>query len=201
MTEQFESSLIEEVEATDAGAQGLAAADLAGQVSRLINAALCESNLDQKDLAEKVGVTPGRVSQVVNSDGNLRIAAVARYMRAMGYELTITATPVRQGLPELPKKRAPRRGVDARRPIPIQCAQLDSIADVALDVWARIFAGQDSAIATRRYRLRARPAISTAVSSDFGTGASWTSRWHLFAGAADEGTATAAKDAVPLLCR
>ncbi|MDG4667992.1 helix-turn-helix transcriptional regulator [Mycobacterium sp. 236(2023)] len=108
MTGPHERTLIEEIEATDAGAQGLAAADLAGQANRVLQAALDASELDQKDLAAKLGVSPGRVSQVVNSDGNLRIAAFARYLRALGYEATITARPVESGLPELQTRRAPR---------------------------------------------------------------------------------------------
>lgn len=96
------SSLIEQEEATDAGAQGLAAADLAGQVMRLLEEALDFSGLEQKEIAEKLGVTQGRVSQVFNGDGNMRIAAVARYLRALGYESRIVATPVVPGRPALP---------------------------------------------------------------------------------------------------
>ncbi|OBK30141.1 hypothetical protein A5659_03615 [Mycobacterium sp. 1165196.3] len=114
-------SLVEEVEATDAGAQGLAAADLAGQVSRVLHAALAASGMDQKDLAEKLGVTQGRVSQVLNGDGNLRIAAVARYLRALGYEATIAARPVEGGPTELPARRPPRQ-----RALPAANAALES---------------------------------------------------------------------------
>ena len=96
-------SLIEEEEATDVGAQGLAAADLAGQVMRLLEQALAASGLEQKDLAEKLGVTQGRVSQVFHGDGNMKIAAVARYLRALGYETSISATPVVPGKPALPR--------------------------------------------------------------------------------------------------
>ena len=97
-------SLVEEEESTDAGAQGLAAADLAGQVMRLLEQALDASGLEQKDLAEKLGVTQGRVSQVFNGDGNMKIAAVARYLRALGYETRISATPVLPGQPALPRQ-------------------------------------------------------------------------------------------------
>jgi transcriptional regulator with XRE-family HTH domain len=102
MTEGNEQSLIEEYEATDEGAQGLAAADLAAQVVRLLHAALEESGLDQKALASKIGVSEGRISQVLNSDGNLRIAAVARYLRALGYTASISAEPVEPGGKQLP---------------------------------------------------------------------------------------------------
>lgn len=97
-------TLLEEEEATDAGAQGLAAANLAGQVMRLLEQALDASGLEQKDLAEKLGVTQGRVSQVFNGDGNMRIAAVARYLRALGYETRISATPVGSGGQALPRE-------------------------------------------------------------------------------------------------
>jgi len=100
-------TLVEQEQATDAGAQGLAAADLAGQVMRLLEQALEASGLEQKDLAETLGVTQGRVSQVFNGDGNMRIAAVARYLRALGYETHLSATPVVPGRPALPA--APRR--------------------------------------------------------------------------------------------
>ncbi|MCB9441224.1 MAG: helix-turn-helix transcriptional regulator [Mycolicibacterium sp.] len=94
MTDRPEKSFIEEIEATNAGAQGMAAADLAAQVARLLDAAFESSDLDQTALAEKLGVTQSRVSQVLNSDGNLRIATIARWLRALGYEAAITATPV-----------------------------------------------------------------------------------------------------------
>ncbi|MGH3439748.1 MAG: helix-turn-helix domain-containing protein [Sciscionella sp.] len=108
MIDKNPMTLIDEVEATDVGAQGLAAANLAGQVMRLLHEALDESDLDQKALAEKVGVSQGRVSQVLNGDGNLRTAAIARYLRAMGYEAQIAATPVQEGLPKLPRHRSRR---------------------------------------------------------------------------------------------
>lgn len=107
MTEESDPTWIDEEQATAAGAQGLAAADLAGQTMRLLQQALDASVLDQKTLAEKLGVTQGRVSQVLNGDGNMKIAAVARYLCALGYEVRLSATPMAPGLPALP--REPRR--------------------------------------------------------------------------------------------
>ena len=107
MTGPSDQTLIDEERLTDAGAQGLAAADLAGQVMRMLHQALDASKLDQKALAEKLGVTQGRVSQVLNGGGDMKIAAVARYLRALGYETQIVASPVISGLPTLP--------VEARR--------------------------------------------------------------------------------------
>ncbi|QRY53825.1 helix-turn-helix domain-containing protein [Mycolicibacterium septicum] len=104
MTDQSDPTLIDEEQATDAGAQGLAAANLAGQTMRLLQQALDASVLDQKSLAEKLGVTQGRVSQVLNGDGNMKIAAVARYLCALGYEARLSATPLTPGLPALPRE-------------------------------------------------------------------------------------------------
>lgn len=110
-------TLIEQEEATDTGSQGLAAADLAGQVMRLLEQALDASGLEQKDLAEKLGVTQGRVSQVLNGDGNMRVAAVARYLRALGYQTHLSATPVEPGRPDLPREASRRRRPAARREV------------------------------------------------------------------------------------
>lgn len=118
MTDQRERpTLIEQEEATDAGAQGLAAADLAGQVMRLLGQALDASGLEQKDLAEKLGVTQGRVSQVLNGDGNMKIAAVARYLRGLGYQTHLSATPVEPGRPDLPRETSRRRRTAARQEV------------------------------------------------------------------------------------
>ncbi|MCX2965610.1 helix-turn-helix domain-containing protein [Gordonia aquimaris] len=100
------SSLYDEVAATDVGAQSLAAADLAGQVMRLLEQAVREAGVDQKTLASRLGVTEGRVSQVLNGDGNLRVAAVGRYLRALGYEVTLSAKPVDGDGEDLPKRRS-----------------------------------------------------------------------------------------------
>jgi transcriptional regulator with XRE-family HTH domain len=106
---QPEKSLAEEYDETEEGAQDLAAADLAAQAIDLISRALQASDLDQKALAAKLGVTEGRVSQVVNSDGNLRIAALARYLRALGYNASISAQSAEPDLPELATPRHGRR--------------------------------------------------------------------------------------------
>jgi transcriptional regulator with XRE-family HTH domain len=111
MTAESNPTLTDEEQATDAGAQGLAAADLASQVMLLLQQALDASELDQKALAEKLGVTQGRVSQILHGDGNMKIAAVARYLRALGYETRLTASPVASGVPALPlesRRRASR---------------------------------------------------------------------------------------------
>lgn len=101
-------SIAEEVQATDAGSQGLAAAELSGQVMRLLLQAFDQSGISQRELANKVGVTEARVSQILNGDGNLRVAALARYLRALDYDAAIAARSPdaeKKDLP-LPKRRS-----------------------------------------------------------------------------------------------
>jgi predicted XRE-type DNA-binding protein len=108
MTELRNRNLVKEYAATDLGAQELAVVDLTSQVARIIDQAIEASPLDQRALASKLGVTESRVSQVVNSDGNLRVAAVARYLHALGYSPQFSAAPLHEGLPPLPKSPVPR---------------------------------------------------------------------------------------------
>lgn len=106
MTEK-KPSLIEQRRSTPEGRLGLAAAKLAMEASRLLAEAFtARKDIGQKAIAETVGVTEGRVSQVLHGDGNLHIATLARYMAALGYELELTAKPVDQdACPLKPKAR------------------------------------------------------------------------------------------------
>jgi DNA-binding phage protein len=98
MTEQpKEISLYAERESTLKGKLGLSAAMAAANIARLLHAAKAGSGLTSKDIAQKLEVSEGRVSQVLSGDGNVHIATVARFVRAMGYELQISAVPVDAG--------------------------------------------------------------------------------------------------------
>jgi hypothetical protein len=108
MTGSTENSLYDEYASSEEGARELAAVDLANQVSTLIRQAADASPIDQRTLAVKLGVTEGRVSQVINGDGNLRVAAVAKYLRALGYVTRLVVHPAMEGLPELPRKQSQR---------------------------------------------------------------------------------------------
>lgn len=57
----------------------------------LINQAFAEGGRTQKELAELLGVSEGRVSQILNGDGNLRVATLARYLSALGFSLRMEA--------------------------------------------------------------------------------------------------------------
>jgi DNA-binding phage protein len=96
-----EDSFYEARAVTRQGRLGLAAASAAAGVSRLLHAAKAASRLSSKEIAAELGVTEGRVSQVFSGDGNLHVATVARFVRAMGYELTIGAVPIEDKRPAL----------------------------------------------------------------------------------------------------
>lgn len=95
------SSYYERRASSPQGRLGLAAAAAAASVSRLLHAAKAASGLSSKEIATGLAVTEGRVSQVFSGDGNLHIATLARFVRAMGYELKISAVPIDKGRPEL----------------------------------------------------------------------------------------------------
>ena len=79
-----------------------AASDLALEVSVILDHAFrARVGVSQQDLADKLGVTAGRVSQVLNGDGNLHVATVGRYLRALGYELGLRPKSVVTDAPEL----------------------------------------------------------------------------------------------------
>lgn len=94
-------SLYEERSSTTRGAQGLAAARLALQVVRLLIGAKREAAISHKELASRLSVSEGRVSQVLNGDGNVHIATLAKFMNALGYDVEISATPNKPGLKPL----------------------------------------------------------------------------------------------------
>lgn len=69
-----------------------AAAEAAVESVALINEAIAGAGLLQSRLAQELGITEGRVSQVVNGDGNVRVSTLARFLRAAGYQLNLTAS-------------------------------------------------------------------------------------------------------------
>lgn len=79
-------TLIEELEETDAGAQEMAAARLSVEVISLFSEALRACGMSQADLSRALGLTEGRVSQVFGGDGNVHVATIGKFFRAMGYQ-------------------------------------------------------------------------------------------------------------------
>lgn len=102
-------TLFEERSSTRLGAQGLAAARLAVKVVRILLGAMRTTAISQKELAKRLNISEGRVSQVLNGDGNVHISTLAKFMRAMDYEVEIVARPLRPELPVLDGTSARRR--------------------------------------------------------------------------------------------
>ncbi len=97
----------------------LAAATLAHAVGSLMDQLVGASDLQKQEIAERMMVTPSRVSQLLSGDGNLRIATLARIADACGWDLSITATP-RDGNAEgitVPARTRRRRRGGTRVPV------------------------------------------------------------------------------------
>src|SRR5258708_31297474 len=48
-------------------------------------------DIEKQGLAALIGVSPGRVSQVLNNPGNLTVAQIVKYTRALGMKVAIIA--------------------------------------------------------------------------------------------------------------
>lgn len=113
MIDQGRTTLADQIEATPEGRLEMAAARSAVTSIQLLNRAFEASGLQQKELAAKLGVTDGRVSQVLHGDGNLRVSTLARFLRACGYRLHVAALPADVGVAPLAVPRA--RSREARK--------------------------------------------------------------------------------------
>jgi len=100
--------------ATRKGAIELAAAAATAEVSRLFHWLPRASSRKQKEISRDLEVTEGRISQVLNGDGNVTVAALAKYLRAYGYRLKFQVSPADEGVPEVPaNRRRPARRAPA----------------------------------------------------------------------------------------
>jgi len=103
-------TLVEIEESTSEGRREMAAARAEARIVSLLRKAFRLSGMRQQELAHQLGVSEGRVSQVLGGDSPLRITTVARYLRALGYDLAISANPADPGAPVLDRPRKPRAG-------------------------------------------------------------------------------------------
>lgn len=111
-----ERSVIDQYESFPRGAQELAAARLAQSVTRALDSSLVASGKTAREVADLLGVTEGAVSQVMSSDGNIRIATLGRYLRAMGYQARVEVSPAEESAPPVAQtRRRPRRDSLDRR--------------------------------------------------------------------------------------
>lgn len=71
----------------------LAAAALSNAVGSLMEQVVEGSGLKKQEIAQRMGITPARISQLLASDGNVRVASLARLVEAAGYEIAVVVTP------------------------------------------------------------------------------------------------------------
>lgn len=64
-------------------------------------AAMEQSGKTQKDVAEELGVTAARVSQMMNGDANLTIKSIARIADVLGHRFDPQLTPIKDEMPAL----------------------------------------------------------------------------------------------------
>lgn len=103
-------SEFDQLVATPKGALDQASAKVVNAVGGLMQRALAATGTAKQDIAKAMLVSPGRISQILAADGNVKVSTLARFMEACGYELSISAVPKREGLPSLePRRRGPRR--------------------------------------------------------------------------------------------
>lgn len=96
-----------------------AAAALSSAVGSLLEQMVDDGDLPKQDVAERMGVSPSRISQLLTGDGNLRMATLARFAEACGYDLTLTATPRDTSTKRpitVPRTSRPRRNGGTRTP-------------------------------------------------------------------------------------
>jgi len=62
-------------------------ADFVGQLENKIES----ESLNKSELARKLGISKGRVSQVLNNPGNLNLKTIIRFARALGMKMAIVA--------------------------------------------------------------------------------------------------------------
>jgi transcriptional regulator with XRE-family HTH domain len=93
MTEKKMLSEYEKREATTEGRLSLAAARLALRVQEVLESAKRRSGKTSREIAAQLDVTEGRVSQILNGDGNLHVATIARFLGACGLELKVMTVP------------------------------------------------------------------------------------------------------------
>ena len=91
-THKNQTSLFDKLQA--AAPMESAAADSAVRSVSLINEVIEKAALPQSQVADILGISPGRVSQVLNGDGNVRISTLAKFLRAAGFDLELSARKV-----------------------------------------------------------------------------------------------------------
>jgi len=146
MTSREGMSLDQALESFPRGAQELSAARLARDVDGLLHRAFKARGVLQGVLANKLGVSESAVSQVLNSEGNLRISTLGRYLRALGYEAKLHLVPVEDDAPTIegPQRRRRSGRGESLEQATTQPAQLSTSSRevhwTVLDMHSNVFA-------------------------------------------------------------
>ncbi len=154
----------------------MSAARAANRAGALLHEALRASALSQQELAKRLDVSAGRVSQVLSGEQNLYLSTLARYLRAMGYGLELGAQPEEPGLREIGRRRRRSPSRDHKitafvnktagspggtRVLALVAHEGDAPDNIILD-GTYVNAGQVDAMRTR---IRLQDATPTAVSA------------------------------------
>lgn len=76
---------------SDVDRTSLAAAGMINAVGSRMEQTVDLSGISRRDIAAAMGVTAGRVTQIVDGDGNVRVATLARVIDAAGADLSVAA--------------------------------------------------------------------------------------------------------------
>lgn len=88
------------------------AAALMDRVSVVLLAAVEESGFTPSEVAERMGVSQSRISQIVGEPSNLRLTTIARFLGAIGFEPQFSAEDRQRGtvIDGFRRNRRPRSG-------------------------------------------------------------------------------------------
>lgn len=106
-------TVIEQAEQHPAAAREIAAARLGASIVSSLNAALRARGRQAKWLASELGVGESAVSQILGGDGNIRVATLGRYARALGYQARVVLEPVAPDVPRIDATARRRRATVA----------------------------------------------------------------------------------------
>jgi transcriptional regulator with XRE-family HTH domain len=84
-------SAYEKLLETEEGRIALAEEHAIAAVGDLFAILLDKSSMSRKDLAERVGVTPGRITQLLDGDANMTLSTVARLLYGFGHILEVSS--------------------------------------------------------------------------------------------------------------
>lgn len=142
-------------------AVSMAGPRLAIRVAEMIRAAHSRSGLSHEEIASRLGVSVGRVSQILNGDGNFHIATVGRMFAALDCGVDLRAVDAQGEAVTIPGRRRSQRG-SRRGGQEVETQRVSSISDEErVHIYRMSLVGEDggfdgvfvSALKTRRQSL------------------------------------------------